>query len=246
MSKFPTEVIDLPSKGLVYPKEHPLSSGNVELKYMTAKEEDILTSPNLIEKGIVLDKLLESLIVTEGVKLEDFVIGDKNALLVSTRILGYGKDYPVMLNVDEEVNIDLTTLKEIWIDEKNLVEKNKNEFNYTTPIGKNKIVFSILDGYMEKQLDELNKAYEKAGQSRELTNRYKLIIKSVDGKSERKDIDDFVDNQFMARDSMAFREYIKDVAPDIDFTTNIKLSDGSEQEVTVPMTVRFFWPNAEV
>ena len=246
MSKFPTEVIDLPSKGLVYPKEHPLSSGNVELKYMTAKEEDILTSPNLIEKGIVLDKLLESLIVTEGVKLEDFVIGDKNALLVSARILGYGKDYPIMLNVDEEVNIDLTTLKEIWIDEKNLVEKNKNEFNYTTPIGKNKIVFSILDGYMEKQLDELNKAYEKAGQSRELTNRYKLIIKSVDGKSERKDIDDFVDNQFMARDSMAFREYIKDVAPDIDFTTNIKLSDGSEQEVTVPMTVRFFWPNAEV
>ena len=246
MSKFPTEVIDLPSKGLVYPKEHPLSSGNVELKYMTAKEEDILTSPNLIEKGIVLDKLLESLIVTEGVKLEDFVIGDKNALLVSARILGYGKDYPIMLNVDEEVNIDLTTLKEIWIDEKNLVEKNKNEFNYTTPIGKNKIVFSILDVYMEKQLDELNKAYEKAGQSRELTNRYKLIIKSVDGKSERKDIDDFVDNQFMARDSMAFREYIKDVAPDIDFTTNIKLSDGSEQEVTVPMPVRFFWPNAEV
>ena len=86
MSKFPTEVIDLPSKGLVYPKEHPLSSGNVEIKYMTAKEEDILTSPNLIEKGIVLDKLLESLIVTEGVKLEDFVIGDKNALLVSAYI----------------------------------------------------------------------------------------------------------------------------------------------------------------
>ena len=245
MSEFPTEVIDLPSKGLVYPKEHPLSSGQVELKYMTAKEEDILTSPNLIEKGIVLDKLLESIIVTEGVKLEDFVVGDKNTLLVSARILGYGKDYPITFG-DEEVNVDLTSLKEIWIDEKNLVEPHKNEFKYTTPMSKSQIVFSILDGHMEKQLEDLNKAYEKAGQSRELTNRYKLIIKSVDGKSERKDIDDFVDNQFMARDSMAFREYIKDVAPDIDFTTNVKLSDGSEQEVTVPMTVRFFWPNAEV
>ena len=245
MSKFPTEVIDLPSKGLVYPKEHPLSSGQVEIKYMTAKEEDILTSPNLIEKGIVLDKLLESIIVTEGVKLEDFVVGDKNTLLVSARILGYGKDYPITFG-DEEVNVDLTSLKEIWIDEKNLVEPHKNEFKYTTPMSKSQIVFSILDGHMEKQLEDLNKAYEKAGQSRELTNRYKLIIKSVDGKSERKDIDDFVDNQFMARDSMAFREYIKDVAPDIDFTTNVKLSDGSEQEVTVPMTVRFFWPNAEV
>ena len=245
MSKFPTEVIDLPSKGLVYPKEHPLSSGQVEIKYMTAKEEDILTSPNLIEKGIVLDKLLESIIVTEGVKLDDFIIGDKNTLLVSARILGYGKDYPVNYN-DEEINIDLTTLKEIWINEKNLVEPNKNAFKFTTPISKSQIVFSILDGHMEKQLEDLNKAYEKAGQSRELTNRYKLIIKSVDGKSERKDIEDFVDNQFMARDSIAFRDYIADVAPDIDFTTKVKLADGSEQEVTVPMTVRFFWPNAAI
>tara|TARA_R100000008_G_scaffold76473_1_gene56327 strand:+ start:284 stop:1021 length:738 start_codon:yes stop_codon:yes gene_type:complete len=245
MSKFPTEVIDLPSKGLVYPKEHPLSSGQVEIKYMTAKEEDILTSPNLIEKGIVLDKLLESIIVTEGVKLEDFVIGDKNTLLVSARILGYGKDYPIMV-ADEEVSVDLTSLKEIWLDEKNLVEKHKNEFKYTTPVGKNKIVFSILDGHMEKQLEDLNKAYEKAGQSRELTNRYKLIIKSVDGKSETKDIDDFVDNKFMARDSVAFRDYISEINPDIDFTAKVKLSDGFEQEVTVPMTVRFFWPNATI
>ena len=245
MSKFPTEVIDLPSKGLVYPKEHPLSSGQVEIKYMTAKEEDILTSPNLIEKGIVLDKLLESIIVTEGVKLEDFVIGDKNTLLVSARILGYGKDYPVMIE-DEEVSVDLTSLKEIWLEEKHLVEKHKNEFKYTTPIGKNKIVFSILDGHMEKQLEDLNKAYEKAGQSKELTNRYKLIIKSVDGKTERGEIDDFVDNQFMARDSVAFREYIAEVNPDIDFNTKVKLSDGFEQEVTVPMTVRFFWPNASI
>ena len=245
MSKFPTEVIDLPSKGLVYPKEHPLSSGQVEIKYMTAKEEDILTSPNLIDKGIVLDKLLESIIVTEGVKLEDFIVGDKNTLLVSARILGYGKDYPIQLG-DEEVNVDLTSLKEIWIDEKNLVEPHKNEFDYTTPKGKNKIVFSILDGHMENQLEDLNKAYAKAGQSRELTNRYKLIIKSVDGKTQRGEIDDFVDNQFMALDSMAFREYIKEVSPDIDFTTQVKLADGSEQEVTVPMTVRFFWPNAEV
>ena len=245
MSKFPTEVIDLPSKGLVYPKEHPLSSGQVEIKYMTAKEEDILTSPNLIEKGIVLDKLLESIIVTEGVKLEDFVIGDKNTLLVSARILGYGKDYPIMV-ADEEVSVNLTSLKEIWLDEKNLVEKHKNEFKYTTPVGKNKIVFSILDGHMEKQLEDLNKAYEKAGQSRELTNRYKLIIKSVDGKSETKDIDDFVDNKFMARDSVAFRDYISEINPDIDFTAKVKLSDGFEQEVTVPMTVRFFWPNATI
>ena len=130
----PTEFVELPSGGKYYPEGHPLyGQDTIEIKQMTAKEEDILTSPNLIEKGIVLDKLLESIIVTEGVKLEDFVVGDKNTLLVSARILGYGKDYPVNYN-DEEINIDLTTLKEIWINEKNLVEPHKNEFKFTTPI----------------------------------------------------------------------------------------------------------------
>ena len=123
MSKFPTEVIDLPSKGLVYPKEHPLSSGNVEIKYMTAKEEDILTSPNLIEKGIVLDKLLESIIVTEGVKLDDFIMGDKNTLLVSARILGYGKDYPIQLG-DDEVNVDLDSCHVDYLLSEEIIKKS--------------------------------------------------------------------------------------------------------------------------
>ena len=91
--RFPTEVVDLPSKGLLYSKDSPLASGTIELKYMTAKEEDILTSRNLIQKGIVLDKLLESVIVDEKVSLDDLLLGDKNAIMIATRVLGYGKDY---------------------------------------------------------------------------------------------------------------------------------------------------------
>jgi hypothetical protein len=90
--KFPTEIVELPSKGLIYPKDNPLSSGKIEMKYMTAKEEDILTNQNYISKGIVLDKLIESLIVSK-VDINDIVIGDKNALLIASRVLGYGKDY---------------------------------------------------------------------------------------------------------------------------------------------------------
>ena len=88
--KFPSEVVDLPSKGLLYPKDHPCSSGQIEIKYMTAKEEDILTSRNLIQKGVVLDKLMESVIIQEGVTLDDLLLGDKNAIMIATRILGYG------------------------------------------------------------------------------------------------------------------------------------------------------------
>ena len=91
--QFPTEEVSLPSKGLLYPKDSPLSSGKVDIKYMTAKEEDILTSPNLIKQGTVVDKLLESVIVTEGVSIDDLLVGDKNAIMIAARILGYGKDY---------------------------------------------------------------------------------------------------------------------------------------------------------
>ena len=107
-AKFPTEVVDLPSKGLLYPKDSPLSSGQIEVKYMTAKEEDILTSANLIQKGVVVEKLLESLIVDKSIKVDDLLIGDKNAVLVAARILAYGKDYEVEVE-GQKVMVDLSS-----------------------------------------------------------------------------------------------------------------------------------------
>ena len=104
--KFPTEIIELPSKGLVYPKDNPLSVGKIEMKYMTAKEEDILTTQSYIKDGSVLDRLFQSLIISNGegasVKYVDLVAGDKNAIMVSARILGYGKDYEV--EIDDPTN----------------------------------------------------------------------------------------------------------------------------------------------
>ena len=75
---FPTEIIDLPSNGKCYPDSAPLSKGKVEIKYMT-REEDILSSTNLIRKGVVLDKLFESIVVQDDVNIDDILIGDKNA-----------------------------------------------------------------------------------------------------------------------------------------------------------------------
>ena len=95
--KFPTEVVDLPSKGLLYPEDSSISTGKVEVRYMTAKDEDILTSPNLIKQGIVIDKLLESLIVDKDIKVENLLSGDKNAILIIARILAYGKNYEFKL-----------------------------------------------------------------------------------------------------------------------------------------------------
>ena len=156
--KFPTEEVELPSKGLLYPKDHILSSGKITMKYMTAREEDILTNQNYISKGIVLDKLLEALIVTE-VKLKDLLIGDKNTVLIASRILGYGKDYTISYN-GEEYSVDLTELKNKELDEK-LFTEGINNFDYTLPHSKTKITFRLLTDGIDKEIEEEIKGAKK-------------------------------------------------------------------------------------
>ena len=150
--KFPTEVVDLPSQGLLYPKDSPLSSGKVEIKYMTAREEDILTSANLIKKGIVIDKLIEALIVDKSIKLDDMLLGDKNAVLIASRILAYGKDYEVEVD-GQEVVVDLTTLSENKLDEK-IVVNGANEFDFELPATKRKLTFKLLTHADEKSMEK--------------------------------------------------------------------------------------------
>ena len=244
--KFPTEMVELPSKGYFYFDGHPLSSGKVEVKYMTAKEEDILTSQNLIQQGLVIDKLLESLIIDKSVKLDDMLIGDKNAIMVSARILGYGKDY--QFNYDgEEQSVDLSTLEPVKLDFSKF-PKSQNEFNFKLPNSEREITFKLLTGGDEKEIDSEIKAKEKISkeQSSELTTRLKKIILSVDGKSEKSHINSFVDNEFLSRDSLAFRQYLSSITPDVDMTTKVVSSTGEEIEVTIPVTLRFFWPTTGV
>ena len=156
--KFPTVVIDLPSEGKVYPKDSPLADGKIELKYMTTKEEDILMSQNLIKKGVVIDSLLDSLIVSEGVKQQDLILGDKNAVLVAARILAYGPQYTV--EVPNPKNPEETTEHTFDLREcpfKKLPEDldySKYSFEYTTEVGKNNLTFKLLTGVEEKLIEK--------------------------------------------------------------------------------------------
>jgi hypothetical protein len=238
--KFPTEEVELPSKGLLYPEGHPLRSGKIEIKYMTAKEEDILSNQSYIQKGIVLDKLLESVIINKEIKLKDLLIGDKNAVLIATRILGYGKTYSFNYN-GEKIDVDLTELENKPFDESYIVE-GKNEFSFTLPHSNTLITFKVLDGYGEAKIEAELKGLRKIQKDNvpELTTRLKHILLSVNGESETKDIREFVDNYMLARDSRAFREHLKSVQPDVDMS--ITLDNG--EEVEVPLGLNFFWPDA--
>jgi hypothetical protein len=237
--KFPTEEIEIPSKGLVYPEDNPLSSGKVEIKYMTAKEEDILTNQAYIQKGIVLDKLLESVVVSK-INIDDLVIGDKNALLIATRILGYGGNYEVNIKGNDEV-IDLTELENKDVDESSFM-KGVNEFTFTLPSSNTVVTYKLLTGKDEKAIERELAGLKKINKnsSPELSTRLKHIILSVDGDTEKKSIREFVDGYLLARDSRALREHIRDTQPDVDL--NVVLDSG--EEVRVPIGLNFFWPDA--
>ena len=240
--KFPTEVVDLPSKGLLYPKESPLSSGKVEVKYMTAREEDILTSANLIKKGTVVEKLLESLIVDKSIKVDDLLIGDKNAILIASRILAYGKKYTVEVG-GQTIDVDLTQLKDKKMDESKVTD-GANEFEFELPATKRKLTFKLLTSGDEKNMEAEIKGYEKMGDEigYELTTRLKHMIVSVDGDTKKTSINSFVDNEFLSIDSIEFRKYYNKLMPDVDMTSTYTDEEGEETEFTVPMTVQFLWP----
>jgi hypothetical protein len=238
-NKLPTEVIELPSKGLLYPKDNPLSSGKVEMKYMTAKEEDILTNQSYIQNGTVFDKLLQSLIVSK-INYDDLVIGDKNALLVASRILGYGKDYTFTYN-NESYTIDLSLLENKPFNE-SLVKEGVNEFDFELPTTGVRISFKIITTSDEKKIEAEIKGIQKINKtaSPELTTRLKYLITSINGDREAKTIREFVDNNLLARDSRALREYIRTVQPDVDLT----FTSDSGEEVAIPINLSFFWPDA--
>ena len=257
--KFPTEIVDLPSKGYFYDQDNPLAQGQVEIKYMTAREEDILTSQNLIKKGKVLDKLMESIIVGNGngeqIDLSDMFVGDKNAIMFACRILGYGKDYKVRIQdpenqLDQKETIDLTTLEHKPIDFKKYT-KGVNQFPFTLPASKREIMIKLLthrdEKVIEQELKGMKKIELRTGVSPELSIRMKHMIASVDGNDDPTYIRSFVDEELLSRDSFAIRDHLIQVTPDIDANVVItNENDGSEVETAVPLTVEFFWPSARV
>lgn len=240
---FPTEVVELPSKGLLYPEDSPLSSGTIEMKYMTAKEEDILTNINYLQQGIVIDKLLQSLIVTK-IKYSDLLLGDKNALLIAARVLGYGKDYDITYG-GEKVTVDLSKLENKKLDE-SLFTKGKNEFTFILPTSGTEIKFKLLTHKDERDIAEEVKGLQKIDKDSNPDNstRLKFMITEVDGDSKKGTIRKFVDNYFLARDSRAFRAYVASIQPDVDLT--FYPEGGPEGGVEIPIGISFLWPDAGI
>ena len=244
-NQFPAEEVTLPSKGLLYPEESPLKSGIIEMKYMTAKEEDILTNQNLIANGTVIDKLLQSLIVSP-ISYNDLLVGDKNAILVAARILGYGANYSFTQDGVEHT-VDLSELKDKFLDE-SLVIDGKNEFSFTLPTSKKEITFKLLTHEDEKNIDREIKGLQKINSKGNFssTTNLKYTILSVDGDYEKKTIRNFVDTQLLARDARELRKYIEKIQPNTNLVYDYEDSNGNIVERAIPVGINFFWPDASI
>ena len=244
---FATEIITLPSRGLCYPESSPLASGEVTIKLLTAKEEDILTSTTLIRKGIVIDKLLESILVEPGVNLNDLLIGDKNAILVATRVLAYGPTYKVVItdpveNESVDVEVDMGKLQTKEIDESIL--NRENEYDFILPKSGIPIKFKLLTHGDEIAINKDIEASEKISkQSNEITTRWRRIITEVNGNRDFSNISNFVANQFQIQDSKALRKHIASITPDVDFTFEYTSPfTGEKEALKVPIGIDFFYP----
>lgn len=246
----PTEIIELPSRGYFYPEGHPLSSGTIEMKYMTAKEEDILASQSLIKQGVVIDKLLQSLIVTK-INYNELLTIDKNAVFIAARILGYGADYEIEVEcpscgTKSKLVVDLQSFEEKEVDWTRF-KKGETTHKFITPVGKKELTLKFLTHGDEKKIEDDVKATKKLnkmlGVESDLTTRLKHMIVAVDGDTDKALINKTVDSM-LSRDSLALRQYLKEVTPDIDttFTFSCPHCDYEQEKMALPIGVGFFWP----
>jgi hypothetical protein len=246
-SPFPTETIELPSKGLFYQEGSPLRSGTVDIYYMTAKHEDILTSTNLIQKGIVLDKFLDAIIATKGVKSADLLIGDLNAVMVAARILGYGKDYEINIECPSCGNAVTQTVNLAELEQENVPDGSSKEFNITLPMSKADVRVKLLTRQDELDIDKEMKSMKKINSDidTESTTRLKKMILSVNGETSSAKIWQFVDNM-LVKDARYLRDTYKTKVPDINFNIPVECSCGANQKMRLPIGVTFFWPDSRV
>ena len=246
----PTEFVELPSKGLFYPEGHSLHGiDTVEIRYMTAKDEDILTSKALLRKGVAIDRLLKNVIVDSGVRIDDLLIGDKNAILVATRITGYGPEYNtkvgcVACGEVTEFNFMLSVDNFRGLEPTNDVEQTENgTFVTTLPKSEVTVEFKLLNGSDEKAIArqaEMKKKQKLPESSQ--TDAFRTYIVSVNSSTDKKHINQFI-NSMPAMDSRFLRKMYTALVPNIDMTQTFACDEcGHEEEMEVPLTAEFFWP----
>ena len=252
----PTEVVDLPSKGLFYPETHPLhNKDTIEIRFMTAKDEDTLTNQSLLKKGLALEKVLQDIIVDKRVTPDSLLIGDKNAIVIAARRSAYGADYETKVNCPscgkiQQHNFDLNDydlndpLDNEKLESLSIERTELNTFIFTLPVLKVPVEIRLLTGRDETFIAQ--KAREAQQAKKDLDSvvvmQLRLMIKSINNISDPNIIAEAC-TILPARDSKVIREVYKEISPNIQLVHNFECRSCSyEARMEVPFTADFFWP----
>lgn len=247
----PTELVPLPSCGKTYHPNHPLYGKEVvEIRPMTAREEDILTSKAFLKKGTVITELIKSCLVDKAINPNDLLIGDRNALMVAIRITGYGAEYDAEIECPEcnakaphQFNLGALPIQRLEIEP---VQEGTNVFEFMLPFTKKMVKFKFLVGRDEEEIVATAEKQKKLGMNSDsvVTTNLLYSIVSVDGVEDRSKIASFV-RMMPARDSLALRNYIRDNEPGIKMRQETSCpACGHSEEVGMPITTGFLWPSA--
>lgn len=249
----PVESVSLPSQGLLYPPDHPLHGEQaVEIRCMTAREEDLLTSRALFKNGTVLTKLMQACLLNKAIDPDDMLIGDRNALLIAIRVTGYGSEYGVKLacpacNEEYDETFSLSSLKVKSLGAQP-VSEGSNLFSFKLPLSGKEVKFKLLTGRDQSEIDKIVEAKKKLGSQVDPSMTMTLLhsIVSVGAETDRSKLAGIVNN-LRAGDARALRKYMVDVAPSVDMKqkTTCKLCN-EESEVEVPLGLNFFWPDVKL
>lgn len=250
--KVPVESITLPSRGMVYPVESSLHMAeSVDIRSMTARDEDILTSPALLRKGIATNELLRACVMDKTVAIDDFLVGDRNALLIALRASSYGSEYEAQVmcpsceeQFSHKFNLRGLPIRPLKVEP---IEPGVNLFKFIMPSSGAEVLFKLLTGKEEKLRSEEQKRRKKAigvgGIDNNVTGMLFHTIMSIAGITDRKEIAMMI-GDMPVRDSLELRSYIEEISPSVDWFEDIQCNScGEEREVEMPVTVDFFWPS---
>ena len=248
-----TEFVELPSRGMFYPQNHPLhGQETVEIRFMTARDEDILTSPALLRKGVAIDKFVQNILVDQNIRVADLLVGDKSAIMVAARVTGYGPEYDVKITCPEcdtegEHTIDLTDYHKYFQkfeQSENFTLNKDGNFETTLPASGMQAVVKLLTTRDEQTTANRQRAKQKNKLAESnATDFLKLVIVSIDGVTHPSELNDMI-MDMPARDSRFLRKNYANLVPTVKMIENIEcMYCGAVTETEVPLEATFFWPD---
>lgn len=249
----PTEFVELPSGGRFYPETHPLyGQTTIEIKQMTAKEEDMLTSRTLLKNGVAIERVIQSLIMDKRINPDSMLVGDRNAVIIAARISGYGSDYNTNVScpscgTTQEYGIDLRDANVYSgqnADALGVVDNGNGTFTTTLPKTRVQVAFRLLNGADEKNLvTQLESARKRKRPEQAITTQIRNMVVSVNGDESIQALNYLIEN-IPSLDARHLRTCYREVAPNIDLTQVFQCGEcGHEQDMEVPLSADFFWPD---